>query len=60
MPLGIDFGKITETIKKIWDGFCNLLAPVFIAAFEICRNMTVQLVIRSSTAGRKQNYLQAI
>ena len=37
--LGIDFGKITETIKKIWDGFCSLLAPVFIAAFEIIANV---------------------
>ncbi len=37
--LGIDFGKITETIKKIWDGFCSLLAPVFIAAFEIITNV---------------------
>ena len=33
--LGIDFKSITETIKKVWDGFCELLAPVFIGAFEI-------------------------
>ena len=33
--LGISFSDITEAIGKVWDGFCNLLAPVFIAAFEI-------------------------
>ncbi|MBQ9250785.1 MAG: phage tail tape measure protein, partial [Oscillospiraceae bacterium] len=33
--LGINFSTVTGAIKKVWDGFCNLLAPVFIAAFEI-------------------------
>ena len=33
--LGIDFGDIVETIKKIWNGFCVLLAPVFEGAFKV-------------------------
>ena len=33
--LGIDFGDIVETIKKIWNGFCALLAPVFEGAFKV-------------------------
>ena len=33
--LGIDFGDIVETIKKIWNGFCELLAPVFEGAFKV-------------------------
>lgn len=33
--LGISFTSVTSTIKELWDGFCNLLAPVFEAAFEI-------------------------
>ena len=33
--LGISFQSITQTISAIWDGFCNLLAPVFEAAFGI-------------------------
>ena len=36
--LGISFSDITEAIKKVWDGFCQLLAPVFIAAFELIAN----------------------
>ena len=33
--LGIDFQSVTQAISAIWDGFCNLLAPVFEAAFGI-------------------------
>ena len=31
--LGISFQDIVDFIKTIWDGFCNLLAPVFEGAF---------------------------
>lgn len=33
--MGISFQSITQAISAIWDGFCNLLAPVFEAAFGI-------------------------
>ncbi len=33
--LGIDFSAIAETLKTIWMGFCDLLAPVFEAAFSV-------------------------
>lgn len=33
--LGIDFNAIAETLKAIWMGFCDLLAPVFEAAFSV-------------------------
>lgn len=33
--LGFEFQNITEVIKAVWDGFCNLLAPVFEGAFSI-------------------------
>jgi TP901 family phage tail tape measure protein len=33
--LGIDFSAIAETLKAIWMGFCDLLAPVFEAAFSV-------------------------
>lgn len=32
--IGIDFSSVTAVIKKVWDGFCNMLAPVFEAAFS--------------------------
>lgn len=32
--LGSDFENIVEVLKAIWDGFCNLLAPVFEGAFQ--------------------------
>ena len=32
--LGFDFENITEVIKAIWFGFCDLLAPVFEGAFS--------------------------
>ena len=33
--MGISFQSVTQAISAIWDGFCNLLAPVFEAAFGI-------------------------
>ena len=33
--LGIDFSKIASTMKKIWEGFCKILAPLFEGAFKI-------------------------
>ena len=32
--LGIDFEAVSETVRKIWDGLCNFLAPVLSAAFK--------------------------
>lgn len=32
--IGINFQSVTDAIKKIWDGFCQLLAPVLEAAFD--------------------------
>ena len=32
--LGIDFGKITEGLKKAWETFCNILAPLFTTTFQ--------------------------
>ena len=32
--LDLDFTAIVETLKAAWDGFCELLAPVFEAAFS--------------------------
>lgn len=33
--LGISFSDVTSAISTIWNGFCNLLAPVIEAAFQI-------------------------
>lgn len=33
--LGFDFENIVDVLKAIWGGFCNLLAPVFEAAFSV-------------------------
>lgn len=33
--LGFEFEDITDVLYTIWDGFCNLLAPVFEAAFQV-------------------------
>jgi TP901 family phage tail tape measure protein len=33
--LGFDFESIVDALKAVWDGFCNLLAPVFEAAFSV-------------------------
>ena len=32
---GFDFENITEVLGALWEGFCNLLAPVFEGAFQI-------------------------
>ena len=32
--LGIDFDKITEGLKKAWETFCNILAPLFTTTFQ--------------------------
>ena len=32
--LGLDFSSIVDVLKTIWDGFCQILAPVFEAAFS--------------------------
>ena len=32
--VGITFEDITSAISKIWDAFCNFLAPIFTSAFE--------------------------
>ena len=32
--IGIDFSSVTEVIRNVWNGFCNMLAPVFQAAFS--------------------------
>lgn len=32
--LGFEFSSITEVLKAMWDGFCNLLGPVFEGAFR--------------------------
>ena len=31
--LGFEFSSITEVLKAVWDGFCNLLGPVFEGAY---------------------------
>ena len=33
--LGFDFGSVVEVLKTVWMGFCDLLAPVFEAAFKV-------------------------
>ena len=33
--IGINFSSLTDTLKKVWEGFCQLLAPVFEAAFNV-------------------------
>lgn len=32
--IGFEFSSITEVLKAVWDGFCNLLGPVFEGAFR--------------------------
>jgi TP901 family phage tail tape measure protein len=40
--LGIDFSKVAATMKKIWEGFCNILAPIFEGAFK-----TISVVLKA-------------
>lgn len=37
--LGFDFENIIQVISAAWDGFCNLLAPVFEYAFQYITNI---------------------
>ena len=32
--LGFDFKDVTEVLKTVWDGFCQVLAPLFEGAFQ--------------------------
>lgn len=32
--ISIDFSGVVETLKAVWDGFCQILAPLFTGAFE--------------------------
>lgn len=32
--LGFDFKDATEVLKAVWDGFCQVLAPLFEGAFQ--------------------------
>ncbi len=32
--LGFDFKDVTEVLKAVWDGFCQVLAPLFEGAFQ--------------------------
>ena len=33
--LGFDFKDVTEVLKAVWDGLCQVLAPLFEGAFQI-------------------------
>ena len=33
--LGFDFQNIVDVLKAVWEGFCQILAPVFEAAFSV-------------------------
>lgn len=33
--LGFDFGSIVDVLKALWDGFCQFLASIFEAAFNV-------------------------
>lgn len=37
--LGFEFSSITELLSTIWNGFCELLAPVFEGAFSVISNV---------------------
>lgn len=37
--LGFDFESFTEVLSAVWDGFCNLLAPVFEGVFQQISNV---------------------
>lgn len=37
--IGITMESVTKTLKKIWDGFCSVLAPVFEFAFGRIANI---------------------
>ena len=33
--MGVDFSRIASAMKKVWEGFCNILAPIFEGAFKV-------------------------
>lgn len=37
--LGFDFEDITEVMKAVWDGFCEVLAPIFEGVFQQISNI---------------------
>lgn len=37
--LGFDFSSFTEVLKAAWEGFCNLLAPLFEGVFQRISNI---------------------
>lgn len=37
--LGFNFTSIVDVLKSAWEGFCNFLAPIFIAVFRIIHNI---------------------
>lgn len=37
--LGFEFEDITEVMKAVWDGFCEVLAPIFEGAFQQISNI---------------------
>lgn len=37
--LGFEFEDITEVMKAVWDGFCEVLAPIFEGVFQQIRNI---------------------
>lgn len=42
--LGFEFSSITEAISAVWNGFCDLLAPVFEGAFNVVAT-TLQTIL---------------
>lgn len=42
--LGFEFSSITEAISAVWNGFCDLLAPVFEGAFSVVAT-TLQTIL---------------
>ena len=37
--LGFEFSSITDLLSTVWNGFCELLAPVFEGAFSVISNV---------------------
>lgn len=37
--LGFEFEDITEVMKAVWDGFCEVLAPIFVGVFQQISNI---------------------
>ena len=37
--LGFEFEDITEVMKAVWDGFCEVLAPIFEGVFQQISNI---------------------